>query len=312
MRIIEDLSDFPADIQTVLTSGTFDGVHLGHKKILRQVATMAREQKLGSVLLTYWPHPRFVLHQDDDSLKLLSTFEEKAELVAEAGIDYLVRIPFTQEFSQMEPDLFVRKVLIDHLNTQAMVIGYDHHFGKDRKGNFDYLSQRTKEFGFSLKEISKQEIDHVGVSSTKIRNFLTEGQVKEAKMLLGRHYSLRGQVVHGDKKGRSIDFPTANIWVPEGFKLIPADGSYAVQVKYGDQLLGGMVNIGLRPTVDGTKRRIEANIFNFDADLYGQELEIRFVDKLRDERKFSDLDALKAQLEEDRSKTIEILKNEGT
>jgi len=296
MRLIDDISDFPNNIHTVLTSGTFDGVHQGHQKILRQVASIAKEKGLQSVVLTFWPHPRFVLHKDDQQLKLLTTFEEKTELIRDTGIDYLVKIPFTEEFSQLVPQDFVIKILKEHLNTQVMIIGYDHHFGKDRKGNFDYLVSNAEQFGFEVVEISRHDIDHVGVSSTKIRNGLLDGNVDEASVLLGRKYSLRGQVVEGDKLGRKIGFPTANLWVPEGYKLIPAEGVYATEVLINSNRFTGMTNIGVRPTVNGSQKRIEVNIFNFDQDLYNQELELVFVKKLRDERKFENLEKLQQQL----------------
>lgn len=307
MRIIEDLSDFPADIRTVVTSGTFDGVHLGHEKILKQVVDKAAEAGHQSVVLTYWPHPRFVLQPDDDSLKLLSTFEEKARLLENCGIDYLVRIPFTKEFSQMEPDQFVKKVLVEHLNISCMVIGYDHHFGKDRKGNFEYLKDKCTEFGFEVEEISRHDIDDVGVSSTKIRNALQSGDVRMASSLLGTSYSLKGLVVHGDKKGTGLGFPTANLWVPERYKLIPAMGSYATEILWNNETYASMTNIGHRPTVDGTKLRIETNIFNFEHRLYGEELTVYFIERLRNERKFRDVNELKDQLEIDRKRTLEIL-----
>ncbi len=308
MRIIEDLSDFPTDIQTVVTSGTFDGVHQGHRKILDQVVDKARTTGRKSVLLTYWPHPRFVLHQNDETLKLLTTFDEKAELIQEAGMDYLVRIPFTEEFSQLEAAEFVRSILIDHLNTTSFVIGYDHHFGKDRSGNFEYLQRNASEFGFEVVEIPRQDIDDVGVSSTKIRQALKEGRVDDASTLLGRDYSLSGQVVHGDQLGRGIGFPTANIWVPESYKLIPTSGSYATNVELEIGKFSGMTNIGVRPTVNGSQRRIEVNILNFEEDIYDQDIRISFVKKLRDERRFDNMNDLKRQLEKDREETIKILK----
>jgi riboflavin kinase/FMN adenylyltransferase len=311
MRLIEDLSDFPSNIRTVVTSGTFDGVHQGHQKILRQVADMAETEGLKSVVLTYWPHPRFVLHQDDQSLKLLTTFDEKAELIKETGIDYLVRIPFTEEFSQLEPEDFVKKVLINHLNTAKLVIGYDHHFGKDRKGNLAYLSANATEFGFEVMEISRHDIDDVGVSSTKIRTALQEGHVHDANSLLGRSFSLKGQVVEGDHLGRTMGFPTANIWVPEGYKLIPDQGVYATRVIWNGRDLEGMTNIGIRPTVNGSQKRIEVNIFNFEEQLYGEELELFFLKKIREEIKFDGLDRLKQQLTLDKEVIQNIFKNEN-
>jgi len=310
MRLIDDIADFPGHIHTVVTSGTFDGVHQGHQKILKQVVAIAKEKNLQSVVLTFWPHPRFVLHKDDQQLKLLTTFDEKAELIRSTGIDYLVRIPFTEEFSQLAPSNFVNKILRNHLNTRVMVIGYDHRFGKDREGNFDYLVENSKDFGFDVVEISRHDIHDVGVSSTKIRKALLEGHVHGSETLLGRKYSLKGQVVEGDKLGRKLGFPTANVWVPEGYKLIPAEGVYATQIVVDGVPHIGMTNIGVRPTVNGSQKRIEVNIFNFDGDLYGEELELIFVKKLRDEIKFENLEKLKDQLALDKDIAQKIFLNE--
>jgi len=310
MRLIEDITDFPTNIRTVVTSGTFDGVHQGHEKILRQVVQLGHDRQQKSVVLTFWPHPRYVLHQDDHRLKLLSTFDEKARLIEQTGIDYLVRIPFTEQFSQMEPEDFVRQVLIDHLNTATLVIGYDHHFGKERKGNFDYLQAHAASFGFDLLEISRHDIDDVGVSSTKIRTALLEGRVHDARSLLGRPYSLTGQVVEGDKLGRQLGYPTANIWVPESYKLIPAEGVYATKVRWGDRSLQGMTNIGVRPTVNGSQKRIEVNIFNFEEELYNEEIELIFIQKIREEIKFENLEMLVNQLALDKQQTLNIFSDE--
>ncbi len=311
MRLIDDITDFPENIRTVVTSGTFDGVHLGHKKILKQVVSIAREKNFKSVVLTFWPHPRFVLHQDDHKLKLLSTFDEKSDLIQETGIDYLVRIPFTEEFSHLAPFDFVNRILKNHLNTKIMIIGYDHHFGKDRKGNIEYLISNSKDFGFEVIEIARQDIDHVGVSSTKIRNSLLEGRVHESESLLGRKYSLKGQVVEGDKVGRKLGFPTANLWVPEGYKLIPAQGVYATEIVIEKNRYQGMTNIGVRPTVNGSQKRIEVNIFNFEENLYNQELELVFIKKLRSENKFENLEKLQEQLLIDKSVALKIFSDEN-
>ena len=310
MRLIDDISDFPDNILTVVTSGTFDGVHQGHQKILHQVAGIAKEKDMKSVVLTFWPHPRFVLHKNDQELKLLTTFEEKAKIIADTGIDYLVRIPFTEEFSQLLPEDFVKKIIKNLLNTRMLIIGYDHHFGKDRKGNFEYLVSNAREFGFEVTEIPRHDIDHVGVSSTKIRKALLEGRVDESETLLGRRYSLRGQVVEGDKIGRKLGFPTANLWIPEGYKLIPVEGVYATKVIADGNHLNGMANIGIRPTVNGSQKRIEVNIFNFEENLYNTELELIFVKKLRNEIKFENLDKLKEQLTLDRKSAQKIFSNE--
>ena len=311
MRLIDDITDFPDNIHTVVTSGTFDGVHQGHQKILRQVATIAKEKNLKSVVLTFWPHPRFVLHNDDQELKLLTTFEEKIKVIEETGIDYLVRIPFTEEFSQLVPKKFVQKILKNLLNAKMIIIGYDHHFGKDRKGNLKYLVSNTEKFGLGVIEIPRHDIDHVGVSSTKIRTALLEGRVDESGIFLGRRYNLKGQVIEGDKIGRTLGFPTANLWIPEGYKLIPAEGVYVTEVLVSGQIHAGMTNIGIRPTVNGSQKRIEVNIFNFDKNLYNTELELIFVKKLRDEIKFENLEKLREQLTLDKTNTLKIFSNEN-
>jgi riboflavin kinase / FMN adenylyltransferase len=312
MRLIEDIGHFPSGISTVVTSGTFDGVHVGHRKILTQVVAHAHAHNQKSVVITFWPHPRYVLQQSGDDLKLLSTFEEKCDLIRESGIDYLVRIPFTEKFSQMSAREFVQEVLVEHLHAQTLILGYDHHFGKDRGGNFEWLQQHSTEFGFELIEIPRQDIDDVGVSSTKIRKALLEGDVHLAHEYLGRWYSLKGQVIPGDQLGRKLGFPTANLWVPEHYKLIPADGVYAVLARWNGQELGGMANIGNRPTLNDPSRRVEVNLFNFEGDLYDRELEVVFVRRLRDAQKFADTESLRIQLAHDKQEAMIILKNYET
>lgn len=307
MQLIEDISAFKAPDSSVVTSGTFDGVHYGHQKILKKVVRAAKERNFKSVVITFWPHPRFVLKKGHDELKLLTTFEEKARLIEISGIDYLVKIPFTKEFSELSSDEFIRQVLVDKINTKKLVIGYDHRFGKNREGGFDYLKENSGKYGFEVEEIPRQDIEHVGVSSTKIRTAITNGQIHEATEFLGRPYSLSGFVKDGDRIGRSIGFPTANIDVPESYKLIPADGAYAVLLDYKGETLKGMLNIGQRPTVSGEERRIEVNIFEFNEDIYNERLTIHFIKLLRREQKFDGIDQLRAQLERDRQAAHEIL-----
>jgi riboflavin kinase/FMN adenylyltransferase len=291
----------------IVTSGTFDGVHYGHQKILQKVVKLAKERNGNSVVLTFWPHPRFVLNPNDNSLKLLSTFEEKAKQIENAGIDYLIKMPFTKEFSQLSSEDFINQIVIEKLGTQMLVIGYDHHFGKNREGSFEYLSENAERFGFQVKEIPKQEIDHVGVSSTKIRNALMEGKVRDATDYLGHLYELSGTIVGGKQNGSKMGFPTANIEVKESFKLIPKDGSFAVLLVIKGNTFKGMLNIGYRPTLDGSKKVIEANIFDFDEDIYGEAITVKFVKRLREEKKFKGIEALKKQLKLDKLKTLEIL-----
>lgn len=289
----------------VVTSGTFDGVHFGHRKILKRVVKLAQDSGGHSAVITFWPHPRFVLRPDDDSLKLLSTFEEKATLFEKAGIDYLVKIPFTKEFSQLSSEQFIKRILIDAIGVKKLVIGYDHKFGRNREGSFDYLKEHSEDFGFHVEEISRQDVDHIGVSSTKIRKALLDGDVAVAAGYLSRAYELSGTVVHGKKLGTDIGFPTANLNIDEQYKLIPKDGVYAVKVTVNDQELSGMLNIGVRPTVDGINRVVEVHIFDFSEDIYGKKITLHFINRLRSEQKFQGIEELKGQLKKDK---IEALK----
>jgi riboflavin kinase/FMN adenylyltransferase len=307
MKIYEGLADFHPVVNAVVTSGTFDGVHLGHQKILHRIREIARSIQGETVLLTFWPHPRLVLYPEEHNLRLLSTFEEKASLLRQFGIDHLITIPFTQEFSQLTSEEFIRKVLIEKIQTKKLVIGYDHRFGKNREGSFEYLQTHSSEFGFELEEISREDVDEIGVSSTKIRKALESGDVQTANQYLGRPYELNGIVVKGQQIGRSIGFPTANIHVPNDYKLIPKDGVYAVEAKVEDQYFKAMLNIGNRPTVDGTRKTVETHLFDFQGDLYNKLITVYFRAFIREERKFENLDALKAQLNLDQKSAKSLL-----
>ncbi len=307
MQLIEDLEDFIAPTRSVVTSGTFDGVHLGHQKILQKVIQIAEDTRQKSVVLTFWPHPRFVLNGGKSDLKLLTTFEEKAALLESLGIDGLVKIPFTREFSELSSDQFIRGILMEKLNTQKLVIGYDHRFGKNREGGFDYLKEHGHLYGLEIEEISRQDIDRVGVSSTKIREALIAGEIAKANEFLGRAYTIAGVVKAGDQIGRSIGFPTANLDIPETYKLIPGDGAYAVRVAVDHQTYQGMLNIGQRPTVSGREHRIEVHVFDFNRDIYNQLIHVEFVELLRREHKFSSIEELKEQLSKDRLHAMDIL-----
>lgn len=296
MKIYEGLSDIPHIPNPVVTSGTFDGVHLGHQKILKRIREIARNIQGETVLITFWPHPRLVLYPDEHNLRLLSTFEEKTKLLRYFGIDHLITIPFTKEFSQLSSREFIEKVLVEKIHTKKLVIGYDHRFGKNREGSFDYLQEHHREFGFDLEEISRQDVDEIGVSSTKIRTALETGNVKMAISALGRPYELNGIVIKGQQIGRSIGFPTANIHIPNDYKLIPKDGVYAVEAVVNGSLFKAMLNIGNRPTVGGTKKTVEAHLFDFIGDLYDKQITIYLKEFLREERKFDNLEELKNQL----------------
>lgn len=296
MKIYEGLSDIPIIPNPVVTSGTFDGVHLGHQKILKRIREIARDIQGETVLITFWPHPRLVLYPEEHNLRLLSTFEEKTKLLRYFGIDHLITIPFTKEFSLLSSKEFIEKVLVEKIRTQKLVIGYDHRFGKNREGSFEYLQNHHSEFGFDLEEISRQDVDEIGVSSTKIRTALETGNITTSTLCLGRPYELNGLVIKGQQIGRSIGFPTANIHIPNDYKLIPKDGVYAVEAVVNGSLFKAMLNIGNRPTVGGTKKTVEAHLFDFMGDLYDKQITIYFKEFLREERKFDNLDELKNQL----------------
>ena len=293
----------------VVTSGTFDGVHIGHQKILNRVKELAKQVNGETVVLTFWPHPRLILKGDENSLKLLNTFDEKAALLEQAGIDHLVQIPFTKEFSQLSPDDYVQQILVNQLGTKFLVIGYDHRFGQNRVGDFNYLQQNAPRYGFEVEEIPRQDIDDIGVSSTKIRQALGSGNVTSAHSYLGRHYQLSGTVVDGDKIGRGLGFPTANISIEEDYKLIPSDGIYAVQVFWQDQRFGGMLYIGNRPTLAGKNKTIEVNIFDFNQNIYGQQLTISFLEHIRGDMMLNNLEELTAQLKKDQAAALAVLRN---
>lgn len=308
MRVIDHIEAFEKPNYSVVTIGTFDGVHIGHQAILKRLVSDAKANNGKSILITFWPHPRFILNKDADKLKLLSTFDEKVKLIADLGVDYILKIAFTPEFSNLSADRFVKEILINRAGTKHLFIGYDHHFGNNREGNIEFLHKHAKEYGFQVNEISKQEIDHVGVSSTKIRSALETGEIHLANSLLGRDYSVTGKVVDGNKKGRSIGFPTANLEVPEKYKLLPSDGAYAIRAAVDGKKVDGMLNIGFKPTVNGTNRSIEAHLFNFDEDIYGKEIAVEFIRSLRKEMKFASIDDLKVQLAKDKEAALKILK----
>ncbi len=308
MKVYYGIQEFQKLENAVVTSGTFDGVHLGHQKILKRLAEVAQQTGGESVVITFYPHPRTVVSADNQEVKLLSTLDEKIELLTQNGVQHLLVIPFTREFSELTSEEFIQKVIIHTIGTKTLVIGYDHRFGKNREGGFDYLVQNASRYGFGVEEISRQDIDHVAVSSSKIRKAIQDGDMTQAQHFLGRNYDLNGLVVKGKQIGRTIGFPTANIQVREQTKLVPQDGVYAVWVYYNAEKLRGMLNIGNRPTVDGTYKTIEVNILDFNKEIYGENLKVEFVQKVRPEQKFNGLDALKAQIAQDKLTVSDILK----
>lgn len=301
----------------MLTTGTFDGVHAGHRVILQRLSELARRERGESVLFTFHPHPRMVLFPEDQDLKLLSTHAEKVALLAAAGLDHLLVIPFSRHFSRMLAADYVRDVLVEAIGVHAVVIGYDHRFGRDREGDLRLLHRLSDAFDFKVEEIPAQEIDHVKVSSTKIRAALLQGDVRLANNLLGYSYMLSGVVVKGDRLGRTLGYPTANIGAVDPFKLVPGDGVYAVEVSLKDDpgnfKHGGMLYIGERPTLgrEAMQRSVEVNIFGLDRDLYGEAITVRFKDRIRADMRLPDLDALRLQLGRDKEAAKALLSKEA-
>ena len=307
MKVIYDIAEFKPEKPVILTQGTFDGVHFGHQKILRQVVDEALQIGGVSVLLTFYPHPRLVLYPDDNELKLLSTIEEKVDLVSALGIDYLIIMPFTQELSRLRADEFVRDILAEKLHLTKLIIGYDHRFGRNREGGMQEMVLFSETYGFELEEIPAQDISESIVSSTKIRQALLNGEVHQAGKYLGTAYVLRGKVEEGMQRGTTIGYPTANIRVNSSYKLIPKNGVYAVWVYIDEKKFEGMLNIGYNPTFDDKKWSVEVHLFDFNQNVYHKEITIAFVSRTRDEQKFDDLQSLINQLKEDEKEIRAIL-----
>ncbi len=308
MNIYTDLSEIDNIKNPVLTIGTYDGVHLGHQKILEFLKQKAKAIKGESVVFTFYPHPRMVLHPNDHHLELLQTIDERIDKLSKIGIDHLIVFPFSKEFSRLSALEFVRDVLVNQINIHTLVVGYDHQFGRNREGTKDVLKELAPVYNFNVVEIPAFLKDEVKISSTKIRKALKVGKVDVAKTYLGEYYSIQGVVVQGDKIGSTIDFPTANIFVKEDYKLIPANGVYAVKVFINDCEFSGMLNIGERPTIsESGEKRIEVHIFDFNKDIYQQKIKVDFVKMIRKEKTFANLEELKQQLQIDENKCRTIL-----
>lgn len=303
MNRVDSIHSFHAKKPTIVTIGTFDGVHLGHKKILKLVTAAANELHGESLVLTFFPHPRTVL-QADTEMKQLNTLAEKINLLESMGIDNLVIHPFDTAFSRLTAEEFVKQVLVETFQTKKIIIGYDHRFGRNRTANIDDLIQFGTKFGFEVEQISAKEINDVAISSTKIRNALTEGNVALANNYLGYDYSLTGTVVKGKQLGRTIDYPTANITVEEDYKLIPKNGVYIIKSTINGVTVFGMMNIGTRPTVDGTTPTIEVHYFDFSKDLYNQTITVALLEWMRQEQKFDTIKALQNQLDHDKKMAL--------
>ena len=307
MKVFTTIPNYPSENKSIVTIGTFDGVHLGHRVILKRMKEIAKKTKGKSVLLTFSPHPRHVLHKDNQDMKLITTLQEKQDLINQAGLDNLVIHEFTKKFSRIKPVNFVRDILVEQLNVHTLVIGYDHHFGRNREGSIQELTTLADLYDFNIEKIDPQYFEDVTVSSSKIRKLIEKGEMVKAKQYLGYEFMLNGKVIKGNSLGKTINFPTANIVVENKWKILPADGVYAVKIVLEAKEYKGMMNIGQKPTVDGNGISLEVNIFDFNQDIYGKGIEIRFVKRIRDERKFENLLGLRKQLLIDRNKARKIL-----
>ncbi len=299
MQVHRDLQQLPVFRNAVITIGTFDGVHTGHQYILQQLQEAAAFCNGETVIITFDPHPRAVLAPHNQPVHLLTTLDEKIMLLEQQGIDHLVVVPFTKAFSELSATAYLEDFLIRTFNPHTIIIGYDHRFGHNREGGLELLEAEQQKFGFRLLEIPQQVVHNLTVSSTKIRKSLQEGAVQLANELLGYPYFLNGTVVHGDKMGRQLGFPTANISLTDSRKLIPAQGVYAVTVATGGRTLKGALNIGTRPTFNGTELRIEVFILDFNEDIYGHPIRVNFLDYIRSDKKFDSVDALVVQMKDD-------------
>lgn len=311
MKIHRSLDSFSTE-NTVLTIGTFDGVHQGHNKLIGTLKKRAKETGGESVVMTFWPHPRLVLRPDDLSISLLCTLEERIEMLSHTGIDHLVIFPFTREFSQLGSCEFIEQVLVKQLSVKHLVVGYDHAFGRNREGNYENLKACAVNFGFAIERVEALNVDAINVSSTKIRTALTEGKIAKANLYLNHPYSLTGKVVVGQKLGRKLGFPTLNLEV-ERFKLVPKDGVYAVRVIFHEKEYEGMLNIGIRPTIEDPRntKTIEVHLFDFNQSIYGEQVQVYFEKRIRSEKKFDSVDILRKQLQVDMLSAKQILKEKA-
>lgn len=310
MKIHTDISSFPRSAFAVVTVGTFDGIHVGHQKIIRRMKEIATENGGETILVTFDPHPRQVLNNIKGELKFINTQKRKLTLLDNFGIDHMIIIPFTREFAKTSSADFIKNYLVDKIGVKKLIVGYDHHFGKNREGNYSKLKALGEQWGFRVEEIPAQNLDDQAVSSTKIRKALASGDVRMANKMLGYPYSITGIVVEGNKIGRTIGFPTANIEIQDEFKLIAAGGVYYCEVELEGIIYKGMGNIGIRPTIGINGLVTEVHILNFNRNIYGKEITIFFHDRIRDEHKFGSLELLREQLEIDKETISEIINSE--
>ncbi|GAB2706303.1 bifunctional riboflavin kinase/FAD synthetase [Mucilaginibacter koreensis] len=307
MKIYHHLDEFKPVRNAVVTIGTFDGVHIGHRKIVADLKQRAAATGGETVLLTFFPHPRMILHPEDEHLKLINTINERAELLAQAGIDHLIITPFSRDFSNQQAEDYIREVLVEKIGAKTLVIGYDHRFGKDRQGGLAQLQAAAPVYNFTVDEIPEQDINEVAISSTRIREALLKSNIEAANAFLGYPFFITGKVIRGDQIGRQLGYPTANLQVEETYKIIPADGIFAVTVTIESQTYQGMAYIGHRPTINGMTRNIEVNIFSFNQEIYNQTVRLHFHYFVRHDVKFTSLEALTEQLGKDKVEVLKLL-----
>jgi len=306
MKIFNNIQSYSSEKESILTIGTFDGVHIGHNKILTKLVEESKKNNLSSLIMTFFPHPRMVL-QKSQEIKMIDTIDEKIYLFKKTGVDNLIIQPFDENFSKIRAKEFVEEILVKKLKIKHIIIGYDHRFGKDREASVDDLKKFGLNYMFTVEEIAAQEIHSIAISSTKIRNAILKGEIKKCNEYLGRNFMLTGEVVHGDGLGKKINFPTANIEIPETYKIIPKNGVYLVKAIINSERYFGMMNIGVRPTIGGEKKSLEIHFFNFKDNIYNKTISVEIICKIRDEEKFSSIDELKIQLKKDEQFCLKLI-----
>jgi riboflavin kinase/FMN adenylyltransferase len=307
MKIYNNIDEFKPVKNAVVTIGTFDGVHLGHRKIISRIKELAAEIGGETVILTFFPHPRMILHPEDQNIKLINTINEKAQLLEQLGVDHLIITPFSRDFSNQKPEEYILDILVEKIGTKKIVIGYDHRFGKDRRGGLAELQQLAPVYGYEVIEIPEQDIHDVAISSTRIRQALINDEIDLANEFLGYPFFITGKVMRGDQIGRTIGYPTANILIEETYKLIPSDGIFAVKVYLDGKEYKGMGYIGHRPTINGMTRNTEVNIFDFEGDIYSKDIKMELLHFVRGDIKFESLEQLTAQLAKDKEDVLALL-----
>lgn len=306
MKIYNNIEEFNISSKTILTIGTFDGLHEGHKRILEKLIKTAKNKGLQSVVLTFFPHPRKIINKDNE-VKLIDTLDEKVSILKQIGVDSLIIHPFDKNFSLLTAYQFIKDYLVDRLKISHVIIGYDHRFGKGREASVKDLKEYGEEFDFIVEEIDAHEVESITVSSTKIRDSIIKGDLKSTKKFLGRHFRITGEVIEGDGIGKKINYPTANIFIKEDYKIIPKDGVYLIKSKIDNIEYYGMMNIGHRPTIGDNEKSIEVHLFNFNYNIYGNKISVDILSKIRDEKKFSSIEALKEQLKKDEALCLKLI-----